>query len=1046
VNNIIAFSINNKLLIGIFILLWIIWGIFSLYELPIDAVPDITNNQVQVITHTGPLATQEVERLVTFPIEQHLVTVPGIEEFRSFSRSGLSLITIVFNDAIDIYWARQQISERLQIAKNQISPLSDSPELAPVTTGLGEIYQYIVYPKKGYENRYSITELRTIQDWIIRRQLLGIRGVAEVSSLGGFVKQYEVAINPERLKNYQISLAEIITALEKNNQNTGGTYIERKANTYFIRSEGVVESPEDIEKIVVKYTKNDFAITIGKIATVQYGHSSRWGAITYNNQGEAVGGIIMMLKGENSNAVVSRVRERVAQIQKTLPEGLEISAFLDRSELVNRAIGTIQTNLIEGALIVIGVLILFLGNLKAGLIVASVIPLSMLFALAMMRLFGVSGNLMSLGAIDFGLVVDGAIIVVEGVLHHLASFSNQNRFSSQRIDAEVYQAATKIRNAAVFGEIIILIVYIPILLLVGIEGKMFRPMAQTVSFTILGAFILSLTYVPMMSALLLSNKKQVAILQDKLMNKLINFYTTILRKVLKYKWITISVAVFIFCISLIIFLNLGGEFLPTLEEGDFAVEVRLLPGSSISQTVDVSLKASTVLLERFPDEVKKVVSKIGSGEVPTDPMPMEAGDLMVILKDKKDWKKAAGREELAEKMQAELQDIPGVDFGFQQPIQMRFNELMTGIKQDVAIKIFGEDLEKLTYLSEEVAKVIGKIPGVKDLYVEQMGGRPEIYIRINRDQLLKHKVSVEAVNQAIRTAFAGTVTGYVYENERKYELVVRFDKDFRNEVEDVANLYVTNIENKDIPLAQLATIKKQLGPNQIQREDAKRRVVIGFNTRGRDVKTIIEDIKKKIDKEIKFPSGYYVVFGGQFENLEQAQARLAVAIPLTLLLILLLLYFSFNSIIYALLIFSSIPMAVIGGIFMLLIRGMVFSISAGMGFIALFGVAVLNGIVLISEFNRLRKSDINNIMSLEEVVIKGGIIRLRPVLMTAAVASLGFFPMALATSAGAEVQKPLATVVIGGLISSTFLTLIVLPCTYILVEKIKMRIKNEKNS
>lgn len=1036
-DKIILFSIRNKLTIALLAVALVIWGGYSLAKLPIDAVPDITNNQVQVITVSPSLAAQEVEQLISFPVEQTMATIPKTSEIRSISRFGLSVVTIVFHDGVDVFWARQQVNERLAEARNQIPLGIGSPEIAPITTGLGEIYQYIVRPKEGYEEQYSASDLRTIQDWIIRRQLLGTPGVADVSSFGGFLKQYEVALDPDKLRSYNLGINDIFKALEKNNQNTGGAYIDKNPKAWFIRSEGLIHSLEDIGKIVVTNTSDGVPIFIRNVADVRYGAANRYGAMTYNGEAEVVGAIVLMLKGENSNAVVAAVKARMAQIEKTLPEGVMTEAFIDRSALVGRAIGTVEKNLIEGALIVIAVLVLFLGNLRAGLIVASVIPLAMLFAVSLMHLFGVSGNLMSLGAIDFGLIVDGAVIIVEATMHHLGVRGITTRLTQSEMDQEVYESASKIRSSAAFGEIIILIVYLPILALVGIEGKMFRPMAQTVSFAILGAFILSLTYVPMMSAVFLSkNPKHKQNFSDKMMDFFHRMYRPVIEGALRRKLIVVSSAVVLFLASLLVFLGMGGEFIPTLEEGDFAVETRVLTGSSLSHTVNVSLKAGEILLREFPDEVKEVVGKVGSSEIPTDPMPIEACDLMILLNNKSDWKKVDNREDLADKMGEALEAIPGVTFGFQQPIQMRFNELISGVRQDVAVKIFGEDLNVLTDLSAQVGKIVSGIDGAKDLYVEELTGLPQIVVNINRDEIARFGIDIETVNQAISTAFAGQSAGLVYEGEKRFDLVVRLSVDNRQQIEDVQNLFITAPNGNQVPLDQVADVEFKLGPNQIQREDAKRRIIVGFNVRGRDVASIVKELQDKIDAQVDFPPGYYPIYGGQFENLQEAQARLSIAVPAALFLIFALLFFTFRSVKQSLLIFMAIPMAAIGGIFALELRGMPFSISAGIGFIALFGVAVLNGIVLIAEFNTLRKNGLEN---LYEVVKTGTEIRLRPVLMTAAVASLGFMPMALATSAGAEVQKPLATVVIGGLVSSTLLTLVVLPCLYIYFERFSLR-------
>lgn len=1032
-NRIIQFSIRQKLLVGIMMLMLIAWGIYSLRQLPIDALPDITNNQVQIITSSPSNGAEDIERFVTYPVEQIMATIPGIEEIRSFSRFGLSVVTVVFKENVEIYWARQQVSERLAKVGQEIPKGIGTPEIAPLTTGLGEIYQYVIHTKKGYEKKFDATELRTIQDWIVRRQLLGVEGIADVSSFGGYLKQYEIALNPDKLRSMNISISEIFTALEKNNQNTGGSYIDKKPNAYFIRSEGLIKSVEDIESIAVKTNENGIPVLIRNVAEVRIGGATRYGAMTRNDEGEVVGAVVMMLKGANSSKVIENVKARMAQISKNLPEGVVIEPFLDRTKLVDNAIGTVTKNLAEGALIVIFVLVLLLGNFRAGLIVASVIPLAMLFAVCLMNLFGVSGNLMSLGAIDFGLIVDGAVIIVEASLHHLGIRKNRNRLTQQEMDNEIFESASKIRNSAAFGEMIILIVYLPILALVGIEGKMFRPMAQTVAFAILGAFILSLTYVPMMSALFLnktiSTKRNIS---DKIMSFFQRVYTPMLNFALRARIAVVGIAIGLLIICLVIFNFLGSEFIPTLEEGDFAVETRVLTGSSLSQTIEATTRAAKVLKANFP-EVKEVIGKIGSGEIPTDPMPIEAGDLMIILKDKGDWTSASTREELAEKMQAKLEQyIPGVTFGFQQPIQMRFNELMTGARQDVVIKIYGEDFKKLTGYASTVGAIAGKIEGAQDIYVEQVSGLPQVIIKFDREEIAKFGMNIADINTAIRSGFAGEVAGLVFEGEKRFDMVVRLEKEHRQSLEDVKNLMVTAPNGNQVPIDQLAEIEYQEGPNQIQRDDAKRRITVGFNVRGRDVKSIVKEIQQKIDTEVSFSPGYYPTYGGTFENLQAANKRLGIAVPLALLLILLMLYLTFSSLKHALLIFTAIPLSAIGGVLALWARGMPFSISAGIGFIALFGVAVLNGIVLISEFNRLKKEGMTDIL---EIIKTGTSVRLRPVVMTALVASLGFLPMALSGGSGAEVQRPLATVVIGGLLSATLLTLLVLPILYIWVEK-----------
>ena len=1030
-DSIIRFSIRNKLIIGLFALALVIWGGYSLSRLPIDALPDITNNQVQIITRSPSLAAQEIERLVTFPIEQTMATVPQIVEIRSISRFGLSVVTIVFTDKTDVYWARQQISERLAEARSQIPAGTGEPTIGPVSTGLGEIYQYVIYAKPGFENRYSPTELRSIQDWVIRRQLLGTPGVADVSSFGGLLKQYEIAIDPDRLRSYGLSIGDLFTALSRNNQNTGGAYIDKKPNAYFIRTEGLVTNLDDIGRIVIRRTAGRTPVLIRDVAQVQFGSAVRYGALTRNGEGEAVGALVLMLKGENANQVIGRVKTRIDQIRRTLPEGVDIHAFLDRSELVGRAIGTVTRNLIEGALIVIFVLILFLGNLRAGLIVASVIPLAMLFAVSMMNFFGVSGNLMSLGAIDFGLIVDGAVIIVEASLHHLG-LVKLSRLTQDQMDEEVYESASRIRTSAAFGEIIILIVYLPILALVGIEGKMFGPMAQVVAFAIAGAFILSLTYVPMMSALFLSKTiTHKPTISDRMMAAFHRGYQPLLRGAMRQKRLVLGVSVGLLAGAVWLFTTLGGEFIPQLNEGDFAVEVRVRTGSSLSQTIEKTEQASRLLRKQFP-EVREVIGKIGSGEIPTDPMPIEAADLMVILKPQDEWTSAGSMDELATKMAEALEVIPGVEFGFQQPIQMRFNELISGAKQDVAVKVFGEDLAELTRLAGQINGLVGSVPGATDQYVEQVSGLPQIVVQVDREALARYGLSVDEVNQTISAAFAGQSAGLVYEGERRYDLTVRLAQNQRTSIEDVRALTIPVPDGPAVPLSQVASVDLRPGPNQIQREDAKRRLTVGFNVRDRDVESVVLELQEKINSQIKFPPGYYVTYGGQFENLIDARERLSIAVPVALALIFGLLFLTFGSARQSLLIFSAIPLAAIGGVLALWGRDMPFSISAGVGFIALFGVAVLNGIVLIGEFNRLRLAGETDLV---KVIFEGTAVRLRPVLMTATVASLGFLPMALSSSAGAEVQKPLATVVIGGLITATLLTLFVLPVLYVLIEK-----------
>jgi len=1039
INRIIEFSIKNKFIISLFVIALIGWGTYSLTQMPIDAIPDVTNNQVQVISLAPSLAVQEVESFITAPIEVAVANIPDIVELRSISRLGLSVITVVFEDNVDVYWARQQLSERLKEAEESIPQGLASISLAPISSGLGEIFQYRLAVKEGYEKQFDPMELRTLQDWVVRREMLGTPGVADINSYGGFVKQYEIAVNPERLRGMNLTLTDVFVALEKNNENTGSAYIDKKPTAYFIRGIGLVKTLEDIEKIVVKTSKSGIPVLISDIATVQFGSATRYGAFVVDTT-EAVGGVVMMLKGANAHHVIDNVTTRIASIQKSLPKEVTIEPYLNRSDLVGRAIGTVSRNLIEGALIVVFILVLLLGNFRAGLIVASVIPLAMLFAVSMMNIFGVSGNLMSLGAIDFGLIVDGAVIIVESVVHRIymskSHHSGVSRLTQSQMDENVLDSTKRMMSSATFGQIIILIVYLPIMALIGIEGKMFRPMAQVVTFALIGAAILSLTYVPMASALFLSkNTIQREGFSVKILGWIRKVFDPAIEFALRRKLIVSVSAVTMFLFSLLLFSRLGGEFIPQLEEGDLASGVMTLQGGSLSNTVDKVIMANKILLENFP-EVRHAVCKIGAGEIPTDPTPMETGDYIITLKDKSEWVSATTREELVAKMEEKLIPLAGVKFEFQQPIQMRFNELMTGSKQDIAIKIFGDDLITLADKAAEVESIIKTIPGVQDINVEKVTGLAQIQVEYNRDRLAQYGLSIGEVNGILRAAFAGSQAGVVFDEEKRFGLVVRLDKDYRKNIEDIKNLTIALPSGSQIPFDQISDITIKSGPAQVSRENTKRRITIGFNVRNRDIKGVINDVTAQVDSKIKLPTGYYVSYGGQFKNLEAAQKRLLIAVPSALLLIFVLLYFTFNSVKQSLLIFSAVPMAAIGGVLALWLRGMNFSISAGVGFIALFGVAVLNGIVLIAEFNRLEKEGITDI---RERVLKGLHIRLRPVIMTAAVASLGFLPMALSTSAGAEVQKPLATVVIGGLISATILTLIILPVFYVIFSSGSLR-------
>ncbi len=1036
INNIIDFSLRNRLIIGLLTLAMIAWGAYNFTILPIDAVPDITDNQVQVITVSPTLAPQEVEQFITFPVEVAMANIQDVKEIRSISRFGLSVVTIVFKDRLDPYLARQLVSEQITMAQGDIPDGYGKPEMMPITTGLGEIYQYVLEPEPGYEHLYDPMKIRTIQDWIVKRQLSGIPGIVEISSFGGFLKQYEVTIKPRTLVGMDLSITEIFDALEKNNQNSGGSYIEKGPDVYYIRTEGLVQDLDDIKNIVIKNIE-DIPILIGDVAEVTVGAPPRFGAMTKDGKGEAVGGITLMLKGANTSQVIEAVKERVEIVQKTLPEGLRIHPYLDRSKLISKTIKTVRNNLIEGGLIVVFILILLLGNYRAGLIVASVIPLSMLFAFSLMNLFGVSANLMSLGAIDFGLIVDGSVIVVEGIIYQIHRSGIKGRMSRHELDRNIILAGARVSKSAVFGVIIILIVYLPILAFTGIEGKMFKPMAQTVSFALLGALILSLTYVPVMASLLLGNERSLKTnFADRIVGFLEKSHKPVLKFALRNRVLFSFLVLVILLISIWKFTRMGGEFIPTLEEGDLAVQMTLQPGSSLSQSIASSTQTEKILLENFP-EVIEVVSKIGTAEVPTDPMAVEDADIMIIMKPKSEWVSAGSRDELVEKMKEELSALPGVSFEFTQPIQLRFNELMTGVKSDVAVKIYGEDLDLLYNKANEAASIIQKIEGAGDVRVEQIVGLPQLVIKYKRDKIARAGLNINDINRVIRTAFAGESAGTVFEGERRFDLVVRLCEECRNNFRSIQNLRVSNPAKELIVLNQVADIEILEGPMQISRDNTSRRITIGINVRNRDVESFISEVNDKLTAQFELPAGYYITFGGQFENLQTAKRSSSIAVPIALAIILILLYFTFYSLKHALMIFTAIPLAAVGGIWALVLRGMPFSISAGVGFIALFGVAVLNGIVLISYYNQLKSEGMTDIL---ERVLVGTRTRLRPVLMTASVAALGFLPMALSTAAGAEVQKPLATVVIGGIITSTFLTLVFLPLIYVMFDEgFKMR-------
>lgn len=1029
---ILRFSVKKKLFVGLTTLFLLIGGIYSMLTLPIDAVPDITNNQVQIVTVSPTLAPQEVEQLITMPVEIAMSNIMNVTEIRSVSRFGLSVVTVVFKESVPTLDARQLVNEQIQSVAGEIPSELGMPEMMPITTGLGEIYQYVLKVEPDYEDKYDAMELRTIQDWIVKRQLSGIPGIVEINSFGGYLKQYEVAVDPDVLFSLNITIGEVFEALNKNNQNTGGSYIEKVNRAYYIRSEGMISRIKDVEQVVVA-NRNGIPIRISDIGTVRFGAPKRFGAMTMDGKGECVGGIAMMLKGANANVVTGELEKRVEKIQKILPEGVTIEPYLNRSELVNRNISTVIYNLIEGAIIVFLVLIVFLGNVRAGLIVASVIPLAMLFAFILMRIFNVSANLMSLGAIDFGIVVDGSIVILEGILAHIYSKKFKGRtLSAKEMDAEVEKGASSVVRSATFAVFIILIVFFPILTLTGIEGKYFTPMAKTLVFCIIGALFLSLTYVPMMASLFLKHhivtKPTFA---DKFFEALNKLYARALSFCLRFKWQTVATAFVALVISLFLFTRLGAEFIPTLDEGDFAMQMTLPAGSSLSESIEVSNEAEKLLMDKLP-EIKHVVAKIGTAEVPTDPMAVEDADVMIVMKPFKEWTSAASRAEMVEKMKEALEPLANrAEFNFSQPIQLRFNELMTGAKADIAVKLYGEDTHELYQKAKEAAAFVEKVPGASDVIVEQTMGLPQLVVKYNRGKIARYGINIEELNTIIRTAYAGEASGVVFENERRFDLVVRLDQDKVADL-NLDKLFVRSNEGIQIPVSEVATIDLVNGPLQINRDATKRRIVIGVNVRGEDIQQVVQDIQKTLDKNIQLKPGYYFEYGGQFENLQNAINTLLVVVPVALMLILLLLFFAFKNVTYTLVVFSTVPLSLIGGILALWLRGLPFSISAGVGFIALFGVAVLNGILMINHFNDIRKETMYA-LSTRRVIARGTAHLLRPVFLTGLVASLGFVPMAIATSAGAEVQRPLATVVIGGLIVSTVLTLLIIPVFYQIV-------------
>jgi len=1036
---IIDFSVKNKLIIILFTLTIAAFGLYAVLNIPVGAVPDITNNQIQVITTSGNLSTQEIEQFITTPIEMEMANLPGVEEIRSISKFGISVVTVVFKESMGTYLPRQLLAEKIKSASANISEEYGTPEMGPITTGLGEIYQYIVDVEPEFRDKYTPMDLRTIQDWIIKRRLSGINGVVEINSWGGNLKQYEVAVIPARIKSLGISLMEVFTALENNNGISGGAYIEKTDQSYFIRGDGQAKTLEDIENIVVKNNAGT-PILIKDLATVQFGFANRFGAITANGKGETVLGQIMMLKDANSKVVINDVKNRVADIQKNLPEGVFINPFLERSELIAKTSLTVAENLILGAIIVLLIVVLLLGNLRSALVIASMIPLALFFTIGVMFIFGIDANLMSLGALDFGIIIDGAVIIVEFIVIRM-SLQKDEILSIQGDERQTLMnkisisGASKMMKSAIFGQLIILIVFIPILSLSGVEGKMFRPMALSFSFAIIGAMILGLTWLPVASSLFLKpSKSKKRNISDWIMDKIHQSYYPVIKWSCCHKRLVLGAAIVSLILTGVIFTRMGGEFIPTLDEGDFVIQPVLKTGTSLTKTVEMTTKMENILIDKFPNEIDQIVCRIGAAEVPTDPMSMEEIDMIIKLKPKKQWTSANSKEELADKFKEELSIIPGVEYEITQPIEMRFNELITGVRSDIAIKIFGEDLDYINKKALEIKNLIADVPGASDIIMEKTDGLPQIKVNYNRSKIAYYGVDINTLNMFLSTAFGGKAAGVIFEGEKRFDLVMRFDSQNRTDIEDIRQLQIPVSNGQMIPLSELADIQYTQGPAMISHDNAHRRVVVSVNVRNRDLQSVILDIQKKIDENVKFKAGTYVEYGGQFENLQNATNRLMLAVPVALLLIFVFLHFAFKSLKDAIMIFTAIPLATVGGVFLLWIRGMPFSVSAGIGFIALFGIAVLNGIVLIEHLKELQHQGMTN---MRELILTGTKNRLRPVLLTASAAAMGFLPMAISTGAGAEVQRPLATVVIGGLITSTMLTMIALPLLFEIFYNVK---------
>ncbi len=1027
VERLVSWALHNRLLVVFGLILLLVAGAKAMLDLPLDAVPDVTNEQVQVLSSAPGLSPIEVERFITFPVEAAMSGIPSVTQIRSVSKFGLSAVTIVFEDGTDIYWARQQVSERIAVAEEMIPAGYATPELGPISTGLGEIYQFELRgepmcPPEVEEDEacWSLMDLRSLLDWQIAYRLRAIPGVVEVNSFGGKSKRYELRLHPEKMLAHGIGIAEVMEALERNNAATGGGYIEHAGEQQIIRGDALLTSKTDIRNVVLRSDEQGTPVTVGMVATVELGAVTRQGAVTRDGRGEVVLGITMMLKGANSRVVSQKVHEAITEIGETLPSGVSIETFYDRTKLVDRTVRTIKKNLIEGGVLVVLVLLLILGNVRAGLIVASAIPLSMLAAFILMNRFGISGNLMSLGAIDFGLIVDGSVVMVENILRHLES-----RDASTSALESIQLAAREIARPVAFAVGIIVIVYLPILTLEGVEGRMFKPMAFTVVFALLGSLFLALTVMPVLATFFLAHTKVSH--QTWIMRQLEMFYKRVLALAQTHPRKIFSTALVLFWGALLLFMTLGSEFVPRLDEGSIALQVWRLPSVGLKRAVRDTTLVERALLERFPHEIETVVSKTGRAEIATDPMGIDVSDVFVMLRPRDQWHRVADKGALIEEMDRVLNAaVPGVKFSYSQPIELRVQELIAGVRSDIAVKIFGDDMSVLAEVGDAVARALNSVPGAADVKVEQVAGLPNVMVRVNRQQSARYGVDAKSILELVEAARAGVDVGVVIEGQPRFPLAVTLSGP---SVQDLAGLRALPVMTRSgtlLPLGQVAEVTQELGVNQISREAVSRRIVVEANVRGRDLGSFAQAAQDKVAAEVELPPGYHLQWGGQFENLARASARLRIVVPVALSLIFVLLYLSFHSLSLAGLVYLNVPLAIIGGVAALWARGMPFSISAGVGFIALFGVAVLNGVVMVTHIQQLRREGLEP----REAACRGALDRLRPVLMTAMVASLGFVPMALAGSAGAEVQRPLATVVIGGLISATLLTLVVLPAVY----------------